>query len=87
MVSLNILKLVSIEIFLIRVWLPGDAAIIFAQSWNFELKFFVGNSFMQKINYAGVRSHFLHKKYSKENKTKIQKLYQWLVKDKNDPQN
>ena len=81
LVPLNIPELVLIEVFLIRVWLPGGAAIIFAQSWNFELKYFVGNPFMQKINSTGVRSHFLPKKCSKEHKTKIQKLYQCLVKD------
>ena len=37
MVPLNIPELVLREIFLIRVRLPGGAAIIFAQSWNFEL--------------------------------------------------
>ena len=48
LVPLNIPELVSREIFLIRVRLPGGAAIIFAQSWNFELKFFVDNPFMKK---------------------------------------
>ena len=52
LVPLNIPELVSSEIFLIRVRLPGGTAIIFAQSWNFELKFFVDNPF----NYA--KKHF-----------------------------
>ena len=39
LVPLNIPELVLSEIFLIRVRLPGGAAIIFAQSWNSELKF------------------------------------------------
>jgi hypothetical protein len=47
-------SLVLHEIVLIRVQLPGGAAIIFAQSWNFELKFFVGNPFFQKISSMGV---------------------------------
>ena len=61
LVPLNIPELVSSEIFLIRVWFPGGAAIIFAQSWNFELKFFVDDPFMQKIISLGVGSHFLPK--------------------------
>ena len=48
MVPLNIPELVLREIFLIRVRLPGVTAIIFAQSCNFELKFFVDNPFMKK---------------------------------------
>ena len=68
LVPLNILELVSHEIFLIRVRLPGGAAIIFAQSWNFELKFFVDNPFMQKINSTGVESHFLPKNETKQPK-------------------
>ena len=58
---MNIPELVSIEIFLIRVRLPGGAAIIFAQSWNLELKFFVDNPFMKKINSTRVRSNSLPK--------------------------
>ena len=81
MVPLNIPELVSHEIFSIGVQLPGGAAIIFAQSWNFELKFFVGNPFMQKINSTGMGSHSLPKKCSKEPKTRNQKLYQYLEKD------
>ena len=81
MIPLNIPDFAASIVFLIRVRLPGGAAIIFAQSWNFELRFFVDNPFMQKINSTGVRSHFLPKKCSKEHKTKIQKLYQCLVKD------
>ena len=57
--------------YIVTVWTTGGAAIIFAQSWNFELKYFVGNPFMQKINSTGVRSHFLPQKCSKEHKTKI----------------
>ena len=58
LVPLNIPELVSGEIILIRVRLPGGAAIFFAQSWNFELKFFVDNPFKEKISSMGVRSHF-----------------------------
>ena len=74
MVPLNITELVLREFFLIRVWLPGGAAIIFAQSWNFELKFFVDNPFLQKITYSGGGSHFLPKKCLEGPKTQIQKL-------------
>ena len=81
LVPLNIPELVSHEIFLIRVRLPGGAAIIFAQSLNFELKFIMDNPFMQKINSTSIGSHFLPKKCSREPKTRNQKLYQCLEKD------
>ena len=81
MVPLNIPELVSSEIFLIRFWLPGGVAIIFAQSWNFELKFFVDDPFMQKIISTGVGSHFLPKKCLEGQKTQIKILYQCLEKD------
>ena len=55
--------------FIVTVWTPGGAAIIFARSWNFELKFIVDNPFMQKINSTGMGSHSLPKKCSKEPKT------------------
>ena len=47
--------------FPVTVWTPGGAAIVFAQSWNFKLKFFVEDLFMQKIISTGVRSHFCPK--------------------------
>ena len=81
LVSLNIPELVSREFFLNRVWLPGGAAIIFAQSSNFELKFFVDNPFLQKITYSGGGSHFLPKKCLEGQKTQIKILYQCLEKD------
>ena len=34
--------------FPVTVWTPGGAAIVFAQSWNFELKFFFAHSFCKK---------------------------------------
>ena len=80
MVTLNIPELVSIEIFLIPVRLPGGAAIIFAQSWNFELKFFVDNPFMQKINSTGVESHFLPKNETKQPKDCNQNIACCLLK-------
>ena len=77
---LNIPELVSREIFLVRVRLPGDAAIIFAQSWNFELKFFVDNPFMKKINSTGVESHFLPKNETKQPKDCNQNIACCLLK-------
>ena len=47
----------------------------FFQTWNFELKFFVDDPFMQKIISIGVGSHFFPKKYLEGPKTQIQKLY------------
>ena len=75
MVPLNIPELVSREIFLIRVRLPGGAAIIFAQSWNFELKLFVDNPFMKKTNSMDVRSHFMPKKGQTSQKIAIKMLH------------
>ena len=49
--------------FIVTVWTPGGAVIIFAQSWNFELKFFVEDPFMQKIISTGVGSLFCPKKF------------------------
>ena len=45
--------------FIVTVWTPGGAAIIFAQSWNFELKFFLDIPFMKKIGSGDVKIHFL----------------------------
>ena len=54
--------------FLIHVRLPGGTAIIFTQSLNFELKFFVDHPLMQKITSTCVRSYFLSKNEPKEPK-------------------
>ena len=45
--------------FNVKVWTPGGAAIFLAQSWNFELKFFLDIPFMKKIGSGGVKIHFL----------------------------
>ena len=87
MVPLNIPELVSREIFLIRVRLPGGAAIIFAQSWNFELKFIVDNPFMQKINSTGMGSHSLPKNVQKSQKLEIKNYINVLKKIENDLKN
>ena len=71
-------------VFLIRVRLPGGAAIISAQSWNFKLKFFLGIPFMKKIGSRGGWVHLLPKnksKWSKNHNNKfasiIQKTWKW----------
>ena len=74
MVPLNIPELVSRETFLILVRLPGGAATIFAQSWNFELKFLVGIQLMQKITSTSVGSQFLSQKCLEGPETQLQKL-------------
>ena len=38
---------------IVTVWTPGGAAIIFAQSWNFELKFFVDDHLSKKLLLQG----------------------------------
>ena len=48
LIPLNIPDFAASIVFLIRVRLPGGAAIIFAQIWNFELKFIVDNPFNAK---------------------------------------
>ena len=47
--------------FIVTVWTPGGAAIIFAQSWNLKLKFFSGIPFMKKIGSKGSLVHFCPK--------------------------
>ena len=54
--------------FTVTVWTPGGTAISFAQSWNCEQEFFVDNPFIQKINSASVKSHFLPKNKTKQPK-------------------
>ena len=81
LIPLNIPDFAASIVFLIRVRLPGGAAIIFAQRRNFELKFFVDNLFMQKITFTCVGSHFLPKKCLEGPKAQIQKLYWCLEKD------
>ena len=47
----------------------GGTAIIFAQSWNFELKLCLGILYMKKIAFLGSVSPFYLKKSSKLPKT------------------
>ena len=68
LIPLNISELTVSQIFFETVWLPGGDAIIFAQSWNFELKFFMDNPLMQKIISTGVKSYFLSKNEPKQPK-------------------
>ena len=87
MIPLNIPDFAASNVFLIRVRLLGGAAIIFARSWNFELKFIVDNAFMQKINSTGIGSHSLPKKCSKEPKLEIKNHINVLKKIENDLKN
>ena len=80
LIPLNIPDFAASILFLIRVQLPGGAAINFAQSWNFELKFIVDNPFMQKINSTGVESHFLPKNETKQPKHCNQNIACYLLK-------
>ena len=64
-IPMTIPEIAASAFFPVTVWTPGGAAIIFTQSWNFELNFFVDNPFIQKITSTGVGSHFLPKNESK----------------------
>ena len=52
----------------VTVWTPDGAAIVFAQSWNFELKFFLHILFVRKIGSRVVIIHFLIQKGFKRTK-------------------
>ena len=58
-IPMTIPEFATSSFFIVTVWTPGGAAIIFAQSWNFELKFFFDIPFMKKIGSGGVKIHFL----------------------------
>ena len=58
-IPITIPEIAASTFFLVTVWTPGGAAIIFAQSWNFELKFFLDITFIRKIGSGGVKIHFL----------------------------
>ena len=66
LIPLNIPDFATSIVFLICVRLLGGAAIIFSQSWNFELKFFVDNPYVKKI---GTRSFWVY--ILPKNKVKI----------------
>ena len=59
LVPMIIPEFATSSFFTVTVWTPGGAAITFAQSWNFELKFFLDISFIRKIGSGGVKIHFL----------------------------
>ena len=40
-IPMTIPEFAGSSFFIVTVWTPGGAVIIFAQSWNFELKFFL----------------------------------------------
>ena len=67
-IPITIPEIAASTFFPVTVWTPGGAAIIFAQSWNFKLKFFLGIPFMKKIGSMGSWVHFLPKNESKWSK-------------------
>ena len=48
-IPLSISELTTSQNFFVTVWPPGGTNITFAENWNFELKFFLVNSFREKI--------------------------------------
>ena len=64
----------QLKIFAQRVLQTGGATIIFAQNWNFELKFVLVNHFWVKMTSRWFRFHFLYKYGSKmpQNQTVLQ---------------
>ena len=57
-IPITIPEIAASTFFPVTVWTPGGAAIIFAQSWNFKLKFFLGIPFMKKFSPGVVGSIF-----------------------------
>ena len=49
LILLNISELTTSQNFFVTVWSPGGVIITFAENWNFELKFFLLNSFSKKM--------------------------------------
>ena len=49
LIPLNISELTTSQNFFVTVWSPGGVIIAFAENWNFELKFFLVNSFRKKM--------------------------------------
>ena len=76
LIPLNTPDFAASIVFLICVRLPGGAAIIFSQSWNFELKFFVDNPYVKKI---GTRSFWIH--FLSKNKFKTAIFEIWKFSD------
>ena len=82
--TITIPEIAASTFFLVTVWTPGGAAIIFAQSWNFRLNFFLGIPFMKKICSMGSLVHLLPKNESKWSKNHnrnfasiLQKPWKW----------
>ena len=67
-IPMTIPEIAASAFFPVTVWTPGGAAIIFAQSWNFKLKFFLGIPFVKKIGSRGGWVHLLPKNESKWSK-------------------
>ena len=49
LIPLSISDLTTSQKNFVIVWPPGGAIITFAENWNFELKFFLVNSFREKM--------------------------------------
>ena len=58
-IPMTIPEIAASAFFPVTVWTPGGAAIIFVQSWNSKLKFFLDITYMKKIGSGGVKIHFL----------------------------
>ena len=74
-------------VFLIRVWLPGGAAIIFSQSCNFELNFFVDNPYVKKLALEAFESISCPKISSKQQYLKFENFLTMFEKAENDLKN
>ena len=61
LIPVSISKLTTSQIFFATVWPPGDATITFAKNWNFEPKFFVVNTFLEKMTSVGFWINYLPK--------------------------
>ena len=49
LIPLNTSELTTSQNFFVTVWSTGGVIITFAENWNFELKFFLVNSFREKM--------------------------------------
>ena len=49
LIALSISELTTSQKIFVTVWPPGGDIITFAENWNFELKFFLVNSYREKI--------------------------------------
>ena len=83
---MNIPDFAASIVFLIRVRLPGGAAIIFAQSWSFELKFFVDIYYTTKLALGVCESIFCPKTSQNGQKLDFEDFMDSKRMTENDPQ-